>query len=547
MNKLRYIAYLRKSTEDEERQVLSKAAQKDNIIKCFPDLQIVEWFDDSKSAFKPNQRISFQKMLDRIDAGKADGIVAWHPDRISRNEVDASAITWRIRQNIIKDLKFASFSFDNSPEGMMMLQMTMSQSQYFSAKLSKDVRRGLAKKIQMGGITGVAPEGYLNNKAEKTIEPDPERFPLIRKAFDIFLTGEYSVSEVLRILNNDWGYTTIKRNKVGGGPINRSSMYNLFRNPRYAGVVPDPYDIGTTHKSSFTPMITPEEYDRVQSLLGKSGKPRLCASKTFALKGFIRCGECGCMVTAETKKKILANGTINYYTYYHCTRKRPCSQRGSVKEEELFHQVERLLDGYQISPKLHEWGMKALKELADKEIAARDNIQVMQHKSISTIQAQLDKLLDMATKDLITSSEYKTKSLALKNALQNRQEEQTATSHRVKNWYEFVGNALETLTDVNEKFVKGDLRDKRNIMLTVGQNPVLVDGKLCITPNEWLLPLFNGAKSVLSELEKVRTNPHKIQKDSEESVYQSWLGMRDSNPRCQDQNLVPYHLANPQY
>ena len=113
MNKLRYVAYLRKSTEDEERQVLSKSAQKDNILKCYPDIKIVEWLDESKSAFKPDQRPQFQRILTLLDQGKVDGIVAWHPDRISRNEVDASAITWRIRQGIIKDIKLASFSFDH--------------------------------------------------------------------------------------------------------------------------------------------------------------------------------------------------------------------------------------------------------------------------------------------------------------------------------------------------------------------------------------------------------------------------------------------------
>src|SRR5579885_1209536 len=181
MKQLRYMAYLRKSTEDEERQVLSRVAQRTKIEERYGDLNIVDYLEESKSAFKPYQRPVFQQIMDMLDEGKIDGIVAWHPDRISRNEVDASAVTWRIRQGIIKDMKFASFSFDNSPEGMMMLQMTMSQSQYYSAKLSKDVKRGISQKVRSGGVTGMAPEGYLNDPIKKKIYPDPERFPLIRK------------------------------------------------------------------------------------------------------------------------------------------------------------------------------------------------------------------------------------------------------------------------------------------------------------------------------------------------------------------------------
>lgn len=209
MEKLRYAVYTRKSTEEEERQVLSLASQKDKITERFGDLNIVAEFSESKSAFEPDKRPKFKELLELVDAGKVDGIIAWHPDRLSRNEVDASSITWRIRKGTIKDLKFASFSFDNSAEGVMMLQMTMSQSQYFSAKLSKDVRRGNERKRQTGQLTGRAPEGYLNHRTatsgrgEASVIADPQRFPLIRKAFDLFLTGEYSVPSILTIMNNE--------------------------------------------------------------------------------------------------------------------------------------------------------------------------------------------------------------------------------------------------------------------------------------------------------------------------------------------------------
>lgn len=138
-SKFRYVAYARKSTEDEEKQILSKEAQKDKIKERFPNLNIVAILEESKSAFEPDKRDEFKKILEMLDKGEIQGIVAWHPDRLSRNEVDASAITWRLRQGIIKDLKFANYTFDNTSEGILFLQMTMSQSQYFSAKLSKDV------------------------------------------------------------------------------------------------------------------------------------------------------------------------------------------------------------------------------------------------------------------------------------------------------------------------------------------------------------------------------------------------------------------------
>src|SRR5579859_2067373 len=111
-NTLRYLGYVRKSTEDQEKQALSIDAQKDKIRERFPDLTVIDIFEESKSAFEPGKRVVFQEVLDRLDAGEVDGIIAWHPDRLSRNEVDASALTWRIRKGTLKDLKFANYTFE---------------------------------------------------------------------------------------------------------------------------------------------------------------------------------------------------------------------------------------------------------------------------------------------------------------------------------------------------------------------------------------------------------------------------------------------------
>jgi DNA invertase Pin-like site-specific DNA recombinase len=147
---IKYFAYVRKSSEGEEKQALSISSQLDKAKEFFSDLNIVEVLEEKHSAFKPYSRPVFENMIKRIRKGEATGIIAWHPDRLSRNEIDASTVTYLVRTGVIDDLKFGSYNFDNSPEGIMMLQLALSQSQYFSSKLGKDVRRGLEKKFQMG-------------------------------------------------------------------------------------------------------------------------------------------------------------------------------------------------------------------------------------------------------------------------------------------------------------------------------------------------------------------------------------------------------------
>jgi len=536
MEEIIYGKYLRKSTEEAERQVLSLDSQDDNIMRLFGHLKISkEKFRESKSAFKPHQRPHFSRLMELIDAGKINGILAWHPDRLARNEVEAAEITWRIRQGLIKDMKFASgFTFENTPEGIMMLQMTMSQSQYYSAKLSKDVKRGNATKRSMGGLTGRAPEGYLNQRTSSTgrgeaiVIKDPERFDLVRKAFDMFLTGEYSVQSIHKIMTDEWGYRTLKRHKMGGTPISKSNIYKMFNNVRYAGLIPDPYDPEQLYKANFPAMITKDEYDRVQVLLGRRGMPRLASRKQFALRGFIRCGACGGLVTAETKTKhIKSTGQTKTYTYYHCTGRKAggCNQRGAnVREDDLYDQLLTLLDKYEISSTMLEWTMKALRETAEKETEQRDTLQASQSSAIANTQNQLDRLLDMATRGLVSDVDFKAKSDLLKAELERLQEEQAGVAYRVKNWYETATSTFEKLTAAAEKFMDGDIADKKDILLSIGQNPILIDKKLEVASYDWLIPVAKSAKGIRAELEKVRTMPQQIQKASEEALCLQWCG-----------------------
>ncbi len=535
MEQLRYAIYTRKSTEDEERQVLSLDSQRDKIKELFGNVRIVKEFRESKSAFEPDKRPQFKELLELVDTGKVDGIIAWHPDRLSRNAMDAASITHRVTRGVIKDLKFASgFGFENSPEGMMMLQMTMNQSQYYSSKLSKDVKRGNATKRSMGGLTGRAPEGYLNQRTsmvgrgEAIVIKDPERFDLVRKAFTLFLTGDYSVQTVYKIMTDEWGYRTLKRHKSGGNPISKSNLYKMFNNVRYAGLVPDPYDSERFYKADYPAMITKEEYDRVQVLLGRKGMPRLASRKQFALRGFIRCGVCGGMITAETKtKQIKSTGLTKTYTYYHCTGRKVggCNQRGAnVREDDLYRQLLVLLDKYEIHPKMLDWTMEAFRDFAGKEAEQRNVVQASQNSAITNTQNQLDRLLDMATRGLVSDDDFKLKSDSLKGELKQLHEEQGDTAHRIKNWYETATNTFEKLTSAAEKFASGDLADKKDILLAIGQNPLLIDKSLSLAPYDWLIPVGKSAKSIRTELDKVRTEPQQIQKASEEALRLKWCG-----------------------
>ncbi len=532
---MKYFLYTRKSTEEEEKQVLSLDTQLDKAREIFPHLDIIELPPESASAFKPGNRPIFDNMLERIDAGEAHGIVAWHPDRCSRNEIEAAAITYRLRTGKILDLKFCSYTFDNSPEGIMMLQMVMSQSQYFSAKLSKDVKRGNGQKIKMGWKPGWAPTGYLNTpdleKGSKKIVIDPDRFTLVKKMWELMLTGNYSVPQIWYIATNDWGFTLRKTRKTGGGPISRTGLYGVFTNPFYAGLIRYNDDV---HKGKQKAMITVAEYDRVQQLLGRKGKPRP-KTHDITYRGPMVCGECGCTITAEVKQKYLKNsGETREYIYYHCTRKRPCSQRGAMTEKEIEQETEKVLSSITILPEFRDWALEVLSENNDQEIEDRTSVHESQSKALLATQKQLDNLTKMRLKDLINDEEYIEQREKLSAETRRLKELLLDTQERAEKWLELTEKAFDIATYARQNFIDGDAETCREIFINLGSSFILKDNKLSIQPHEWFVPIQKEYPRIEQLFREVRTRKYASSKEKTAAftaVRSQWLRGLDSNQR----------------
>lgn len=524
MKPLKYIAYTRKSTEDPERQVLSTPAQIAKVKEMFPELKVVDFIEEHKSAFEPNNRPKFDAVMDRLRNNEIQGIIAWHPNRLSRNEVEAATITYMLRKGVIQDLKFCSYNFDNSPEGIWMLQMALSQGQYESAKLSKDVKRGNEAKLKAGGPTGLVPGGYLNKLDDHSAISDPERFRLVRRMWDLMLTGDYSVPQICKIANDQWGYRTLKRKKVGGVTLNPSTLYAMFNNLFYAGIY---VRNGIHYQGTHKPMITLEEFDRVQTLLGKKGRPRP-KTHELAYTGYIHCGECGCMVTAEIKLKyIKSKGLTHKYTYYHCTHKKKdykCTQRGGLREEKLEDQMRKMLMSYTILPQFYDWGMKAIQDRHPDEVDDRNKIYAMQNKAIEQTQAQLDRLDDMASRGTMTEDRYAKKSKEVEQELKKLKSELRDTEFRAESWHETMKKAIYTCATAKERFDKGDWRTRRQVLLELGQNPILLDGKLQLQTEIWFQPIADNYHALEAEYLKVRTMPQQMQKAAYAAINSKWQG-----------------------
>jgi site-specific DNA recombinase len=471
---MRYFHYCRKSTDDDDHQVASLESQRSENERRFlgsPEIEIVGTVTEARSARTPGRPV-FNDLLDRIERGEADGLLAWHPDRLARNSVDGGRIIYLLDTGKLKDLKFSTYTFENTPQGKFMLQIVFANSKYYVDSLSENVRRGIRTKILNGWSPNRPPLGYLNGDGTTPIIPDPERFPLIVRMWELALTGTYSVPQIRAIATDAWGLRTRKTKRGGGTPLSRAATYNLFANVFYAGVLR--LD-GRVHSGKHKPMITLEQFATVQRLIGRPGAPQP-KTRSWAYTGMIRCGSCGLAVTAEEKVKRSGRS----YLYYHCTKRRgrdvcrePYAPVGIIERE-----IERYLEGITISDTLHDFALARIdRETTAARAAAEAAIAALERAAVQNEQA-LRNLRRLRISDLISEQEFAEDRVVLET--ERIQLAQRLASRNPTNSFEPARMFVTLSNRALKWFREGDDEVRRLILETVGSNSLLAAKKLRI-------------------------------------------------------------------
>jgi hypothetical protein len=354
-----------------------------------------------------------------------------------------------------------------------MLQIMFGQSKYYSDALSENVKRGIRTRLEKGWRSGKAPLGYVNDATTRTILPDPERFELVRQMFDLMLTGTYSPKRIWEIARNDWGFRTPKHKRIGGKPIALCAIYRILTSPFYGGLL---VWEGHTYKGAHVPVVTIEEFERVQELLGRAEKPRP-HHRQFAFTGLIRCGECNLLVTAEEK----VNRYGSRYIYYHCTRRRQdvvCRQP-SITEKKMENQIERVLGTIRLPDKLGDWAQAQLAAERSTIDATFETLRRSVRKALEDTERELATLISLRVRDLINDTEFASERAKLEQS-HLRLQQQLERSAKGDATFEPDGAIISFSNIAIEWFRSGDWEAKRLIFDSVCSNPTLKDRILSV-------------------------------------------------------------------
>ena len=500
--------YARKSTDVEDKQVLSIDAQL-NELRQFAEreaVHIVGELIEKQSAKIPGRPI-FDAMLERIEAGEADGILAWHPDRLARNSIDGGRIIYLLDTGTIKTLKFPTFRFEPDPQGKFMLNIMFGQSKYYVDSLSENTKRGLREKVRRGEYPGPAPLGYLNDHRTKKIILDRERAPIVKEAFERYATNRQTLDS-LRHFFSDCGIRTQNGKLVG-----RTFVSHMLSNPIYYGHFSY---AGEVHEGKHEPIISKALFDGVEDILNRRWRcsPSERQPAAMAYLGLLRCAGCGMMITGEHQTKRQRNGNIHSYAYYRCTKKgkgRSCNQP-FIREEALDAEISTLLTPFSLRADWADEMLSRVKE--EKKSAAQSALQLAAQKrgEIEKISLRLQRLLDSFLDEIIDRNDYTAEKARLMSRKKTLEEQKDAFVAGRADWLEPFQNWIITARNAGEIALKGSPQEKKVLAQKVFGSNLVLDCKKargsCVKP--WSLLLENsssGGMVRIAGLEPARVAP----------------------------------------
>jgi len=408
--------YARVSTEEQKREGFSIPAQLKMLREYSKkkSFKVLKEFQDNQTA-KCTGRTGFNEMLSFMDSSDCKVILVEKTDRLTRNMKDYLAFDLEktgIEIHFVRDGKI--MSRESSPSEHFIQDIEIAQAAYISRNISTEAKKGMKAKAEAGLYPSFAPLGYKNTQNKngvKIIVPDNESAPMIKQIFEKYASGGLSIKEI-SIMLFDNGFRTRKGNR-----ISTSNIHHMLKNPIYKGKF---IWKGIEYDGKHEQIVSSALWFEVQDMLGDRSVSKPKQTLQFPYTGIMKCGHCGCSITAERRK--------GKYSYYHCTGYKGKHGEPHTREEKLDDQFSKALHSISIDKDVADWILNTL------EHSTRDKLK--------SLKESRDRLLERREK-LLRRSE-----LLYDDRLEGRISTERYDDRKVDNQreLELVDEKLETLT-----------------------------------------------------------------------------------------------------
>ncbi len=473
---MKYFLYARKSTDVEDKQVMSIEGQlaELRVLTRKDGLEIADSLVEKRTAKMPGRPV-FNDMIRRIQNGEAQGIICWKLDRLARNPVDGGQISWMLQQGIIQHIRTNDrnhYSTDN----VLMMSVEFGMANQYIRDLSTNVKRGLRAKVARGEFPSTAPVGYLNDTRRRTIVVDRKKSKVIREAFELYSEGESRFEDISNFLFE----RGVK--SLGGLKLHKDRVKWIFSNPFYYGHF---FYNGEVHEGKHPAIVEKKLWDKVQKVMVERGHPSKPHIEPKPFCGLIRCSTCNMMITAENKTKVCKKKT-HHYVYYHCTYKsktiechEPC-----IEEKVLTEQLNAILSDYAMpSPWAKEFGLLMDEDRKKADVETKVIVDDLRNK-ISVISEKIQRLLDVYLAQDIDRETYLKERSKLFSEKKSFEEKMYKLENDATSWLEPMREWVETASTLDEIAKRNDLSSKKSHLQKIfGSNLFLHDKKIRENPS----------------------------------------------------------------
>jgi site-specific DNA recombinase len=370
------VSYARVSTREQEREGYSIPAQRKLLAEYARarGFHIEREFIDVESAKNPGRK-EFSNMVRLLESDGACRIVLVEKtDRLYRNRTDALAFEGLIEKrgaeiHLVKEARV--IGKNSRSQDKFMHDIHVAVAKHYVENLKEEVKKGMREKAEQGIYPGRAPFGYRNNSLTRSIDLHPERGPVVKRIFELYASGAYSLATLRKTVLNELGTK-----------LSRAYFETILKSRFYLG-----YFVwqGVEYKGHHPPLVSADLFARAQNAFTRRNKPKY-RKHDFAFASFMTCAHDGCTVTSELHK--------GKYIYYRCSQGRGKCSLPYMREQDVSERLGELLKGIYVPETIAESVVESLQADGEQAESARQQRVTGIEQRLAALRGRMDQMYE---------------------------------------------------------------------------------------------------------------------------------------------------------